>query len=1035
MRFHLRHIGMRLQTTCGTAAWLWMVATLSACSAWPAVAAVPAATAAPLRVLILSGANNHDWRTTTPALKQTLEDSGLFSIGITESPALIPPSDLDKYDVLVGNWNTFGAATPGHWPQPLMDAFTNFIRRGGGLVVVHAGGSTLYDWPDFQRLVGATWGSATGHGPKHMFSVAIADTNHPVTAGMASFNITDELWHRMMTNNEVHVLATAFSAKDKGGSGLDEPVAFVTQWGKGRCFNLVLGDDADAMNAGGFRALLVRGTEWAATGKVTAQATDSLLAAAVKRVVSAVLAWRHGEDRRPIETLASMAQETAVTPKARAMMAKQLAAVLSSNAAVEARAALCNALGIVGGNAEVAALSPLLRNKDRAFAARTALERIPGDKALIALRTALGSATAVDRIGLVNSLAARRDRAAVPLLERLVSNKNADVASAAIAGLGRIGGDDAVQILLACGSEVPVTLRADVAAALLSCADDVRAAHPPAAAPLFTRLIGNDQPRAVRCAALAGYVACVGEAGADLLFAALSCDDPRMRTAAVRALADAGSTQMVRQAAARLASMPPDLAVQMIAVLGGRGDRATMSPVVAALSSDSTEVRCAAIAALATLGSAACVQPLLARLGSADRAEREAVCCTLCSIADRDVDALLTAALTNRSIAARGEVLKVLAARGTPPPAPELLALAREAGNDPALRTACIKELAAVGTADMRAPLIALLSGAETQDRALVTTLATLCLNAGDVVPVLDALASSNSAPKESLVGVLACVGGADALAAVRAALRAPGTRRAAVRALVQWRDVAAIDDLVALAAPKGDRTERVLALRGIARLASATTNLPPAMVVGIVTSVLPAAIASATDPAGAEGLGAVARLAETLPPVLRTITRDGCAMLLTNDFPAAAQEPVLRMMIALDMLTNVAIGATADSPDNLDADGASGGDAAAIDGDPTTFWDETDNRGPYCLRITLDRAETLFALRITRFSPGYSPRDFAVVCDGTQVASLRDAAYENDQCIVPLRNTRCTSIELKITGVTGPSPAICELELLGRRP
>ena len=224
----------------------------------------------PVRVLVLSGANNHDWHTTTPALKHILEDSGLFAVEITESPALIPPGDLGKYDVLVGNWNTFGAATPAHWPQPLMDAFTNFIRQGGGFVVVHAGGSVLYDWPEFQRLVGASWGAGTGHGPKHMFSVEIADTNHPITAGMAPFTTTDELWHRIATNNELHVLATGFSAVDKGGSGRNEPVAFVTQWGKGRCFNLVLGHDADAMNARGFRALLVRGAEWAATGKVTA---------------------------------------------------------------------------------------------------------------------------------------------------------------------------------------------------------------------------------------------------------------------------------------------------------------------------------------------------------------------------------------------------------------------------------------------------------------------------------------------------------------------------------------------------------------------------------------------------------------------------------------------------------------------------------------------------------------------------------------------------------------------------------------------
>ena len=241
----------------------------AACILLPAATQGTPAAAKPIRALILSGANNHDWRTTTPALKQILEDSGFFTVEVTELPARLPANALSKYDVLVGNWNIFGAPTPVQWPRPLMDAFTNFIRRGGGFVVVHAGGSTLYDWPEFQRLVGASWGARTGHGPPHSFRVEIADTNHPVTAGMAPFTTTDELWHRIATNNDIHVLATAFSVPDKGGSGRNEPVAFVTQWDRGRCFNLVLGHDADAMKADGFCTLLVRGTEWAATGKVT----------------------------------------------------------------------------------------------------------------------------------------------------------------------------------------------------------------------------------------------------------------------------------------------------------------------------------------------------------------------------------------------------------------------------------------------------------------------------------------------------------------------------------------------------------------------------------------------------------------------------------------------------------------------------------------------------------------------------------------------------------------------------------------------
>jgi hypothetical protein len=80
---------------------------------------------------------------------------------------------------------------------------------------------------------------------------------------------------------------TAFSSKDKGGSGKDEPVLTVNRFGKGRCVNLMLGHNAQSMKSLGFAALLSRSVEWAATdsGKITSakdtlsfQKTDSSIA-------------------------------------------------------------------------------------------------------------------------------------------------------------------------------------------------------------------------------------------------------------------------------------------------------------------------------------------------------------------------------------------------------------------------------------------------------------------------------------------------------------------------------------------------------------------------------------------------------------------------------------------------------------------------------------------------------------------------------------------------------------------------------------
>jgi len=66
------------------------------------------------------------------------------------------------------------------------------------------------------------------------------------------------------------VLATAYSDPEKPrGTGKDEPVVWVNQYGDGRVFHFALGHDVGAMANPDFQQWLRRGVEWAATGEVT----------------------------------------------------------------------------------------------------------------------------------------------------------------------------------------------------------------------------------------------------------------------------------------------------------------------------------------------------------------------------------------------------------------------------------------------------------------------------------------------------------------------------------------------------------------------------------------------------------------------------------------------------------------------------------------------------------------------------------------------------------------------------------------------
>ena len=212
-------------------------------------------------VVILTGANNHNWQATTPALKAILEESGRFNVDIVTNPEQLTPDVLAGYDVLLSNWNTFGKNKPAPWSEELKKAYVDFVRNGGGHVVVHAGSSSFYDWPDYQVICLATWKGGTGHKKSHEFEVRILAPKAPAFQSLENFTTSDELWFKPFVHPDATVIAESFSQH----TGNWEPTALTGQFGQGRCFTLLLGhDDWFIKNSDGFKELLTAGTEWAA---------------------------------------------------------------------------------------------------------------------------------------------------------------------------------------------------------------------------------------------------------------------------------------------------------------------------------------------------------------------------------------------------------------------------------------------------------------------------------------------------------------------------------------------------------------------------------------------------------------------------------------------------------------------------------------------------------------------------------------------------------------------------------------------------
>jgi uncharacterized protein len=275
-----------------------LLALLALCAAHAAAGEPPR----PMRVLIVDGFSNHDWRLTTRSIRAILAPTGLFTVEVSTSPpAADSPGweqwrpDFSAYDVVIQNCNDINGGPS--WPQPVRAAFEKFVRRGGGVYVWHSGNNAFADWPAYNDIIGLGWrqqefgwalaiaddgqlirippgqGQDTGHG-KRFDALVQRHGDHAIHRGLPRAWLAADIevyYHVRGPAKNVAVLSYAREPH----TGMQWPIEWTVRYGRGRVYTSTLGHvwrgDVQPVTVrdAAVQTLLVRALQWLARRPVS----------------------------------------------------------------------------------------------------------------------------------------------------------------------------------------------------------------------------------------------------------------------------------------------------------------------------------------------------------------------------------------------------------------------------------------------------------------------------------------------------------------------------------------------------------------------------------------------------------------------------------------------------------------------------------------------------------------------------------------------------------------------------------------------
>jgi len=556
----------------------------------------------------------------------------------------------------------------------------------------------------------------------------------------------------------------------------------------------------------------------------------------IDQAVAALADYKAGQDPAPVRRIGGLLQGMHGKAALKRHMEEKLIGLLAGDAGHEAKLQACQVLARIGTETSIPTLEKMLGDPKTTHIACWALEPNPSAEALAALRRSLPKAKGDAAVTLCNALGQRRDETAVPLLQKRIGDPSEPVAEAALAAIGKVATPKAADVLAKARQSVRKALRGPAVDAYLQCANRLAdAGRTNRAVGMFEAVLDDDVARRYHRGALVALMRHGGGKAFPHVLAAIRSQDEMMRGTAIANVPVLQGKGVVERLAEELPKQSGRVQVLLIRALADRGGADARKVIADAVTAEAPETRTAAVKALAEIGDASSVPLLVTAAGEGKtKEEREAALTSLLRIQGEGADEATVSAMKQARPALRADLIEALHGRGAKSAVPALLE--ETVGESGEVVSAALKALGHLAGPDRLPALVKRLVDLKIEtarpaaERAVIKVARKAEAPSAGSRPVLAALNQAKDvAVRISLIRVLGRIGGKEALAAVTDALDAEAetVRDAAVRALGSWPDASAVPALVGLAKKAEDRTHRVVALRGAARLLATGAGVP----------------------------------------------------------------------------------------------------------------------------------------------------------------------------------------------------------------